>query len=362
MTMKSRAYRLAIPTAVLLVAVLLAGCATSSGGSAATARGQAMANANDLPEWYLNPQSVYPNEVFLTAVGTGDTRRDAEQQALAGLSQIFEAQVQVDARTSERYSEIMSAQGTVSENEVRLAQNTNVRSNQTLLNVQFGEAAVDETARVHVIAYIERIPTGRVYMDLIETNGDQVERFLDEASRSNGMVREYSYVSAAAVVASANRVLQDQLRIIAPGFSEIATVPYDYDDVLQRRADLAAEMRVSVAIDGDPEGRISGILRQALSEERFPVGDDDPVLRITGRAALTDGEVNDDFLSVRWNLTLDMIGPNGNTLVTFDDQGRASGVSREAAVAFAHRDMEEAVADGFVASVGRYFDGVVLGN
>jgi predicted small secreted protein len=216
MTMKSRAYRLAIPTAVLLVAVLLAGCATSSGGSAATARGQAMANANDLPEWYLNPQSVYPNEVFLTAVGTGDTRRDAEQQALAGLSQIFEAQVQVDARTSERYSEIMSAQGTVSENEVRLAQNTNVRSNQTLLNVQFGEAAVDETARVHVIAYIERIPTGRVYMDLIETNGDQVERFLDEASRSNGMVREYSYVSAAAVVASANRVLQDQLRIIAP--------------------------------------------------------------------------------------------------------------------------------------------------
>lgn len=102
--MKQRAYRLVILTVVLVAVAFLAGCATSSGSAQPAARGGAMADANALPEWYLNPQSVYPNEVFLTAVGTGDTRRDAEQQALAGLSQIFEAQVQVDARTSERYS------------------------------------------------------------------------------------------------------------------------------------------------------------------------------------------------------------------------------------------------------------------
>jgi hypothetical protein len=319
-----------------------------------------VARAGDLPEWYLNPQNVYPSETFLTAIGTGDSRRDAEQQALAGLSQIFEAEISVDSRTSERYSELMTAQGTVSENELRLAQDTNVRSNQTLLNVQYGEAAVDEMGQVHVIAYIERIPTGRVYVDLIDKNSDQVESFLEQASRSEDLVREYAYTSAAAVVSSTNEVLRDQLRIIAPGFSEIASLSYDPDEVLQRRADVASRMRTSVDVDGDESGRIAGVVRSALSEERFPLGASDPVFRVTGSLRIDDGEVNDDFQSVRWTLTLDFTGPQGNTLITFDEQSRASGVSREAAVSFAYTDMEEAVAQGFVGAIRRYFDGLVL--
>ncbi|MFW5694680.1 MAG: LPP20 family lipoprotein [Alkalispirochaeta sp.] len=344
-----------ISLTVVVAALVLGSCVSGSGNDTRSA-----VRAGDLPEWYLNPQDVYPSETFLTAIGTGDSRRDAEQQALAGLSQIFEAEISVDARTSERYSELMTAQGSVSENELRLAQDTSVRSNQTLLNVQYGEAAVDEAGRVHVIAYIERVPTGRVYADLIEKNGEQVESFLQEASSSEDLVREYAYTSAAAVVSATNEVLRDQLRIIAPGFSEIVSLPYDPDRVLQRRADIASRMRTSVSLDGDESGRISGVVRSALSEERFPVSDSDPVFQVTGSMRLDDGEVNDDFQSVRWTLTLDLTGPDGSTLVTFDQQSRASGVSREAAVSFAYNDMEEAVAQGFVGAIRRYFDGLVL--
>ncbi len=354
--MKNRTHAALGMMLVTAIAVLaFGGCVSGSGGD-----GRSVARAGDLPQWYLNPQDVYPSETFLTSIGSGDSRRDAEQQALAGLSQIFEAEISVDSRTSERYSELMTAQGSVSENEVRLAQDTSVRSNQTLLNVQYGEAAVDEMGRVHVIAYIERLPTGRVYADLIEKNGDQVESFLQEAASSDDLVREYAYTSAAAVVSSTNEVLRDQLRIIAPGFGEIVSLPYDPDEVLQRRADLASQMQTSVDVDGDETDRIAGVVRAALSEERFPLGASDPVFRVTGQMRIADGEVNEDFQSVRWTLTLDFAGPDGDTLVTFDQQSRASGVSREAAVSFAYNDMEEAVAQGFVGAIRRYFDGVVL--
>ena len=322
--MKRRLWRSMVMVAATVTVMVLAGCVTTGGRDG----GGAAVRADQLPEWYLNPQSVYPDETYLTAIGTGDSRRDAEQQALAGLSQVFEARVRVDARTSERYSQIMTAQGTVSENQVRLAQNTNVRSNQTLLNVQFGEAAVDEMGRVHVIAYIERLPTARVYTDLIETNADQVAGFLNQADQSDGLVRRYAYTSAAAVVAGTNEVLRDQLRIISPGFSEMVSLPYDPDDVLRRRADVASRMRVSVNVQGDAEGRIAGVIREALSEERFPTGSDDAVLVVNGVTSMEQGEVNDDFVSVRWRLTLDMTGPAGSTLVTFDEQSRASGISR----------------------------------
>jgi len=345
------------------VFLLVAGCATAPtvSGGAGTAGG-GTAGTEGYPEWYLNPQSVYPDDVFLTAVGTGDTRRDAEQQALSGISQTFEAQVSVDSRTSERYRELMSSQGTMSETEIRLAEDTSVESNQTLLNVQYGEAAVDEQGRVHVIAYLERLPTSQVYRDLITRNGRQVDRFLTEAEGSSGIIREYAYTSAAAVVASSNEVLIDQLNIIVPGMARTVQLPYEFDDVLQRRADIASRMGVSVSVAGDSDGRVSSILRQALSEERFPIVDSGATLSVEGAISISDIPSNADFQSVRWTVSLGMIGPDGRSLVNYDQEDRASGISQEAARAFAYQDIEEAVSRDFVSAMRGYFDGLVLQN
>ncbi len=346
-----------IGTAAIGLLVFFASCATSpapvqSGGS----------GGRDLPEWYLNPQAVYPDDIYLSAVGTGDSRRDAEQQAMASLSQIFESEIRVDVQTQERYRELATAEGNISESEVELAQSTNVRSNQTLLNVQYGEAAVDETGRVHAIAYIERNPTAQVYRNLIQKNADQVASFLTESRGSSDVIRRYAYLSAAGVVATSNEVLINQLDIIQPGFSRTVPLAYEYDQILQERTDLASEMRVAIAISGDEGGRIAGVIRAALSEERFPVSDQSPTLRVSGRVEITPLQLSGDFESVNWVLTLDMSGPDGSSLVTYDNEDRASGVSLDSARAFAYQDIEEEVADGFVGAMRRYFDGVVLGN
>ncbi len=342
----------------LLLLVALVGCATApgSGDSAMSSSSP----GDDYPEWYLNPQNVYPDDTYLTAIGTGDSRRSAEQQALSGISQIFEAQVSVDSRMSERYRELMSSQGTLSETELQLAENTSVQSNQTLLNVQFGEAAVDETGRVHVIAYLERLPTSQVYRNLIIRNGRQVEQFLAEADRSDDLIREYAYISAAAVVASSNEVLLNQLGIIVPGMGQTVQIPYVYDRLLQRRADLASTMRVSVSVEGDSQGRVTAILRQALSEERLPIVESDAVLQVRGVVRVESIPSNTDFESVRWTLSLDMTSRDGRSIVNYDKEDRASGISEEAARAFAYRDIDAVVSRDFITSLRSYFDGVVL--
>lgn len=340
-----------------LVVLVLVGCGSSPSPAAQASRG-----GSDLPDWYLNPGEVYPDGTYLVSVGTGDTRRAAEQQAMAGLAQSFEASIQVDVTTQERYRDLVTAQGTFSEADVQLAQTTNIQAAQTLLNVQFGEAAVDEQGRVHAIAYIERLPTGRVYQELIEKNNRQVESFLREASGSTDLIREYAFVSAAGLVASNNEVLRNQLMIIAPALAQVTRASYDYDALLQRRTDLASAMRVSVAISGDDGDRIGGVLRQALSQERFPVSDANPVLRVTGRVSIEPIALNPDFESVRWVLNLNMVGPNGSSLVTLDEQGRSSAVTTESAIAFSYRDMQEVVERRFVGAMRRYFDGLVLGD
>ena len=289
---------------------------------------QSSSGGEGYPDWYLDPQSVYPDDTYLTAVGTGDSRRDAEQKAMAGLSQTFEAQISVDSRTSERYRELMTSEGNMTETEIEMAENTSVQSNQTLLNVQFGEAAVDDSGRVHVIAYLERLPTSQVYRDLINRNGSQVGRFLNEAESSDRLVREYAYLSAATVVAGSNEVLIDQLNIVTPGMAQTIQLPYVYEDVLQRYADLASQIGVRIALEGDSDGRVTSILRAALSDERFPIVESDPVLSVTGTISVGAIPSNADFESVRWTVSLDMAGPNGSSLVNYDQEDRASGCRR----------------------------------
>ena len=341
--------------AVLLGLLLFSGC-VSSGGSASGGGGN-----GDMPGWYLDPQSVYPDDKFLTGIGTGDTRRAAEQSAMAGLSQIFKSEISVDVSTAERYRDLIGPSGNMSESELMLAQSTNVQSNQTLLNVQFGEAAVDTEGRVHVIAYIDRMKTGRIYQDLINKNSDFVMDYMGSYQSTADPVRKYAYISAAAVVAQSNELLLDQLRIISQAYYAMSQIPYDQRKVQQQKVDTASGMTISIKITGDTGDRISGAVRQALSAERFPTADP-ALLNIRGSVSLESIELNPKYKSVRWQLSLDFVGPDGKALVSYENQNKASGVTDEAARSFAYDDIGKAVDKDFIGSVRGYFDGLVLGN
>lgn len=347
-----RGLRLAQLLVVLVLGTFLFSCATGPG----------RASGKDLPDWYFEPQSVYPDDTYLSAVGSGDSRRQAEQQALAGLSQVFEARVRVDARTRERYEELMTAEGSASESEVQLLQSTRVESNQDLLNVQFGETAVDESGRVHTIAYLERLPTAQVYRGLIIKNADQVRTYLSEAEQKESPVDRYAYLSAASIVAQGNEVLIDQLRIIQPGMENTVELGYESQRIQSRRSDLAQEMTVGVSVVGDEEGRITSVVEEAISNEFFPIDNESPMMQIDGRVETSPAEGGEGFESVRWNLALQLQGPEGQGLVSYQGSDRASGVTEDAARSFAYQDMEDGVRQEFIGSLRTYFDRRVMGE
>ncbi len=343
----------ALTTLVLLLAV--SGCVSSGGSSSGGG------STGDMPGWYLDPQSVYPDDKFMTAIGTGDTRRAAEQSAMAGLSQIFKSEISVDVSTAERYKDLVGPSGSMSESELMLAQSTNVQSNQTLLNVQFGEAAVDGEGRVHVIAYIDRMATGRIYQDLISKNSGFVQDYMGSYQSQSNPINKYAYISAASVIAQSNEMLLEQLRIISQAYYSMSQVPYDFRKVQQAKADTASKMTISIQISGDTGDRVASVVRQSLSSERFPTADP-ALMQIKGSVSMESIELNPKYKSVRWQLSLDFVGPDGKSLISYENQNKASGVTDEAARSFAYDDIGKAVEKDFIGSVRGYFDGLVLGN
>ncbi|MFP4565320.1 MAG: LPP20 family lipoprotein [Spirochaetaceae bacterium] len=350
----------------LAAVVFLVGCASgpgpagggASGGSSGDGGVRTTAAGEPIPEWYENPKSVYPDDQYLSAVGSGDTRRSAEQDALGALSQIFEARVTVDNRVNERYREIAGASGNFSESDVRLANSVNVQSDQRLVNVQYGESFTDSQGRVHVIAYMNRMETGRVYRDLIRKNAAQIERFLEEAETEERILRRFAFVSAANVIAQSNRALIDQLQIISAPLAATLQLPYDEQAVAERRLDVASEMAYRVNVSGGAASRVEEVVAGALSSEGFVVSSGGPLL-VRGSAELEAAE-GGRYEEVRWYLNLEFVGPDGSTVVAFNQQDRASGVTEDAARSFAYGDIETVATEDFVGQVIGYFDSLVI--
>lgn len=339
--------------------VVLSGCATGT-----TAEDGDNAGAEDIPAWYLDPEEKYPDDQYLSAVGSGETRRAAEEQAYAGLSQAFEIDIQVDSTTQERYREIMTEEGNMTESEVELSQTVDVQSGQELMNVRTAEAAIDDEGRVRTIAYIERQPTGNMYADLIRKNDEQISSLVNEARETGDPVRRYASLNAAVAVARNNEVLLEQLRIISPPIHGALRVSYDFDPLISRRADAAEQIRVAVELDSEADGgaRVETALREAVGERRFVITEQDPVLRVSGEVEMQPVELNPDFETVRWTLDLELRREDGASIVSYGEDGRASATTRESARALAWSDMQGLIHEEFAGRMSGYFDSLVLGE
>lgn len=346
--------RVQVATAAVAVLLLAAGCVTPGSGAGS--------NTGGLPAWFFDAGSVYPPETYIVGIGSGDTRTNAEDKALGALAQVFRVEVSVDRRTEERYRDIVGGAGTLSEQERILAQRTDIRAAQTLLNVQFDDVAIDDRGVVHVIAVLERVPTGRVYADIVAANAQRIVDLRQIGTNDADPVRRFAFLSAAEVVAANNERLQQQMRIIAPNMLASMTLGYDYAEIQRLRADAVQALDVAIRIDGDRDGRVASAVAQALSTERFPISDGAGFLRASGSVRIQPADESGQFAVIRWSLSVSLVDQNGNALVAYDLQDRATGVSAEAALEFVYLDIEAAVNTQFANRVRSFFDGLALGR
>lgn len=370
---KSSLFAAAVATvpALIVSLFLIAGCATpspdlpppeSSVEKEEAASSEKSVSMEEMPEWYLDPQSAYPQNRYVAAVGSGDKPDAAKASALGALSQRFQADVKMDTRSQKQYQELVSGDGDkTTEKKTTFTQGVNVKTNQSLLNVQFGEVVRTGDGQYHTIAYLERAPTGRLYLDMIGDNSSKVQYYLGEAEKSDSVIRRFAFLNAASTVARANEVLLAQLRIIAPSFEQQADIPYDINEINTRRTDVTTEMKVSVSIGNDVKNRISEVVKEALSEEQFVMGESGP-LAVQGQVEMEEQGADADFKTVIWALSLNMVGPDGGSYVSYTNQGEASGVSMNAARSFAYEDMEAEVKENFAGALNEYLNEMVLGE
>ncbi len=332
----------------VFVAIILSNCAVN-----------AKSKKSKIPEWLQNPKKVYPDQLYLTAIGEGDTRADAENMATANLSKIFSSKVHSEENVNQRYMELTKSGKTDLTDYTSVNKNVKITSNQELFNIQFAQSYTDKNGIVHVLAYINRVQTSDIYQQKIGENAKKVRYFIKKSKNAEPL-KKYAYLSAAMVFAKKNKTLLDQLAIIDKDSIELLKLGYSLNDLTIMLSDAARNVDFTISVK-DETSRITPILEDILTDMGFILGDNG-VLQIEGDVNFypTNLKRKDGFKFVRYTLNIKVKDNKNNIIVALNEKGREGHVTVREAKERCIRKIEKKLKKKFKNKLIKYFDSLAI--
>ena len=305
------------------------------------------------PEWVMNPQSIYPENSYLVAVGSGTSRHVAEQAADANLSRIFRAQIQATEHLVDRVSETEETFERTSE----MQSSINILSQETLINIQHAEMWQDEKGTFHAVAYLNRHDTSAIYQDRIQANQKQMQAFLKNADLNADPLRQYAWLRAARRIAVDNTTLLRQQKVINPSLA--ANKSGDLKQVIQKAlADASAKVTVQFAHSTESAATpMEDILSKWITQYGFTGSQKEPNLIIEGEATITKLQKETaGLLFFRYKVALKIMDQQHNLLATVSESGREAVTTDEQARERCWRTIENTVLNKGTQALDHYFD------
>jgi len=310
------------------------------------------------PEWLKNPKAVYPEQMYLTAIGEGDTRSDAENMAAGNLARIFESNIKAEETVNQRYMELTKNKKTDIEEQTDVTKNVNIKSQQTLFNIQYGESYTDDVGRIYTIAYLNRMKTAEIYENKINKNAVRIDYFMGIADKSNDPILEYAAMSAASAVSSHNELLLAQLTIIFPSAIDMLGINYNHDKIIKDTKAAAANVSCKITIQNDEENKITIMLEELVNDLGFVLSKEN-VLLIDGNILLEKTDLKRDLEFIRYELQINVTDNKDNVIVSMSEKGREGHVSAPEAEARAIRTLSKKINKQLKRKLVAYFDGMV---
>ena len=311
------------------------------------------------PTWLKNPKAAYPEQMYLTAIGEGDSRSDAENMAAGNLARIFESNIKTEETVNQRYMELTKNKKTDIEEQTDVIKNVNIKSQQTLFNIQYGESYTDDVGRVHTVAYLNRLKTAEIYENKINKNADRIEYFIGIADKSADPILKYAAMSAASAVSSINELLLAQLTIIFPSAIDMLEIDYNHDKIVKDTKTAAANISCKIEIENDEEKKITIMLEELINDLGFVLSKEN-VLKIDGNILLEKTDLKRDLEFIRYELQINVTDNKDSVIVSMSEKGREGHVSATEAKARAIRTLSKKINKQLKKKLIAYFDGMVL--
>ncbi|WP_028975176.1 LPP20 family lipoprotein [Spirochaeta cellobiosiphila] len=342
---------------LLLMPLLMFSCASQSGSSSDSNNSLSKDEAAKL---FTDPESVYPDEDYLFAVGTGDTRRDAENDAMGALARIFRSDISMSSEGVKQYRELISGDDSqLSEVEKNLVQTTTVTAQQDLLGIKYSPSYTDDRGVVHILAILDRKAVGKLYRGLIQKNEERVNSLLELADSTDSVARKYAYTQGAYTVAQGNQIYLDQLKVINPAYERLSQPEVGLNELEQMVQKVQSNMSFQVRVEGDYADSLTEVIKQELGKSNLAVSDDGPMV-VTGSVRFSPLPKSGQYEVVQWQVSFNLVDNQGTVLASFEKIDRENSISQDQAKLLAIKSIEKIVKREFIPDVMDYFQSLIV--
>lgn len=312
------------------------------------------------PSWLDHPEKSYPSSQYMTAVGSGDTRKEAENSAASNLSKIFESRIKSEETINARYMEIMNSPNQSSlESQTGINRKISVSSEQTLMNIHYPESFTDNLGRVYALAVLEREPTAAIYKSKIDENHDRIMAYEKRFKEATDRVQRYAIIDAALVISKANETLKQQLLIIMPGMEVQPDSGSSLEKITEMCSEAQKEIPFAIDITGSDGDKVTNMVGEVLSQLGFPISAEG-ILTVKGSESIEQIDLKRDEKFVRWSYEFSVCDTSRTAIIALSENGREGHLTYEEAVARALRTMRDKIRTDFAKQINRYFDGLAV--
>jgi hypothetical protein len=228
--------------------------------------------ANNAPDWVRDPYKKFEQQAYVAAVGVGNSRQEAEKDALGKLVAIFGQSIQVDEKISVSYMEAVRSGTTASWSENTAINNTIQTSAgmDSLVGAEIGDAWYDGKKDYYAVAILSKSKALQVYSNMIKQNQAMIDKLITMTPAEKNSFDGFARYQFAATVADVTASYGNLLTFIgAPSYAQGLTKGDTYRLEAQN---ITKAIPVGIVVKNDKSGRIQGAFAKALSEIGFISG------------------------------------------------------------------------------------------
>lgn len=326
-------------------------------------------NSVKMPEWILNPTSVYSQDDFLVWVGEGIDKNSAELSAISGIASIFEQKI--TSSTSSSKTMIQAKK----EGKIGYSENSSINQDilrtvdaENLICVEIKEYWTDEKPeqnkeqKWYCIAVIERKKAIEIYNSIIEKNIKEINKLLN-VDKTN-WEKLYSFETIARLefakeVAQLNKDFLTRLQIInfdaSKKFDKKMIEPNKIaGEILQ----IKNSIPIFVSLE-DSENSLSKTFIEVLSNEGYKISSKNERYSLTGKIDFKENKMKSGTFRWNYQIFVSLKDFNNDILVEFSANGRESMTDSITAKNRAIKSARSKIEDEFGQKIKEYLDSLI---
>lgn len=279
------------------------------------------------PVWISDAKKVYDASKYEFAVGSGNSEKEAENNAFTSLSRVFGMTVKTDTKAQQRF--IQNSKGL--EKNSTLEDNTLVEAEHDLINVRIAESYYDaKKKKYYALAVMNKKETVPLIVSKVKENTKTIKNYINKSDNEKDLLRKFSLLDMAYIVSLKNDSFLQQLMILDSSVN-VSIEENLKSSIIKDKLDNVAK-NITFAVDtGEFSSSVKLVIEQMISDLKLKMSASAPTYTFKEHISYDGNDTGYGMYVLNYMLLLELVDYNGVRVTSFSFKGKEVGANEESA-------------------------------